>query len=423
MSHQLKAISTALIAWALACVMHAPIAEAQTETVLYSFCSEGVSGGCADGAYPYAGLINVGGVLYGTTYWGGAGYYYCDGGLSLACGTVFSFDPQAGVESVVYSLCSRKARAKKCIDGEGPQSGVIEVNGTLYGTTVYGGTSASSAGTVFAVDLTTDSETVLFSFPDKRRNKQGDYPVAGLIDVNGVLYGTTPTTAFSLDPTNDVLTVLHRFPSNQHDGRSPEAGMIQINDTLFGTTEYGGKYGSGTVFSLDPTTGAEAVVYSFGRHPTDGGAPLAVPLSLNGVLYGTTEYGGKYGAGTVFSLDPTTGVETVLYSFKGYPSDGVEPVSSLVNIGATLYGTTWEGGKGKCYTSGENYIGCGTVFALDPQTGAETLLYAFSEKHQDGNFPNAGLIDVNGTLYGTTEYGGTLDYGTVFSINPSIPRP
>jgi uncharacterized repeat protein (TIGR03803 family) len=36
----------------------------------------------------------------------------------------------------------------------------------------------------------------------------------------------------------------------------------------------------------------------------------------------------------------------------------------------------------------------------------------------DGAYPGAALLDVNGTLYGTTVNGGTNDGGTVFSIKP-----
>ena len=422
----MKAISSALIACAVGLGARASSAEAQTETVLYSFCNSGVSGGCTDGAFPYAGLTDLNGVLYGTTYWGGTGIRDCDGALSLACGTVFSFDPQTGAETVVYSLCSLKSRRDRiCIDGKEPESGVIDVNGTLYGTSEWGG--RYGYGTVFALDPANGAETVLYSFSDKHRDYEyGAFPNADLIDVNGLLYGTTPFggrrggagTAFSLDPATGIGTVLHTFSAKHGDGRGPQAGMIDANGMLYGTTEYGGKHGYGTVFSLDPTTAGEAVVYSFKGYPSDGAGPVAGLLDINGMLYGTTESGGRHFAGMVFSLNPTTGAETVLYSFKGYPSDGAEPVAGLVSVDGLLYGTTEDGGRGKCYTEGGDYVGCGTVFSVDPQTGAETVQYSFSEKNNDGRFPEAGLIDVSGTLYGTTEEGGAHGYGTVFSILP-----
>jgi uncharacterized repeat protein (TIGR03803 family) len=79
-----------------------------------------------------------------------------------------------------------------------------------------------------------------------------------------------------------------------------------------------------------------------------------------------------------------------------------------------LYGTTSEGG-GEC-----NGFGCGTVFSLDPATGAETVVYSFCTQPYcgDGAYPASGLLDMNGALYGTTEEGGTYAYGAVFAITP-----
>jgi uncharacterized repeat protein (TIGR03803 family) len=45
------------------------------------------------------------------------------------------------------------------------------------------------------------------------------------------------------------------------------------------------------------------------------------------------------------------------------------------------------------------------------------LLYSFGHG-SDGQHPEASLIDVNGTLYGTTFKGGTHGDGTVFTLKP-----
>ena len=113
------------------------------------------------------------------------------------------------------------------------------------------------------------------------------------------------------------------------------------------------------------TTGTETVLYSFAGTP-DGANPVAsLVRDTAGNLYGTTQYGGPSGSGTVFKLD-TTGKETVLYSFTGTP-DGANPVAGLIRGAAgNFYGTTYYGG-----TSGN-----GTVFKLDAN-GKETLLHSF----------------------------------------------
>ncbi|HEX4081133.1 MAG TPA: choice-of-anchor tandem repeat GloVer-containing protein [Rhizomicrobium sp.] len=162
----------------------------------------------------------------------------------------------------------------------------------------------------------------------------------------------------------------------------------------------------------------EKVLYSFcsQQNCTDGEVPEAGLINVYGTLYGTTAGGGTYGYGTVFSLDLETGAETVLWSF-GSGTDGTYPVGGLITIKHThtLYGTTDDGGG---VTNCPYYYGCGTVFSLDLKTGVETVLHAFGSG-SDGVWPLAGLTNVKGTLYGTTDNGGTDYEGTVFSVDPT----
>lgn len=104
------------------------------------------------------------------------------------------------------------------------------------------------------------------------------------------------------------------------------------------------------------TSGKESVLYSFQRG-YDASGPYASLIDVNGLLYSTTDFGGKYGHGTVFSVT-TGGKEKVLHSF-GKGSDGNGPVAALLDSNGTLYSTTWIGGHG-CFN------GCGTVFAITP---------------------------------------------------------
>jgi uncharacterized repeat protein (TIGR03803 family) len=346
-------------------------------------------------------VIDVKGTLYGTTYAGGG----------LNNGTVFTLDLKTGKEKVLHSFgCSP--------DGINPEAGLIEVKGTLYGTTVGGD---CGSGTIFAVDLKTDALDTLYTFCSQANCTDGGYPYAGLIDVNGTLYGTTfggggtgcngygCGTAFSFDLKTGAEKVLYSSCSQQNctDGASPEANLIDVNGTLYGTTQSGGTFGHGTVFALNPANGTETVLYSFCRQQncTDGASPEAGLIDVNGTLYGTTLGGGPGGA-TVFAVNPNTGAETVVYSFGGAGSS-----ASLIEVNGTLYGTTVKGGG----------CGCGTVFAFNLNTGAETVLHSFSGG-TDGETPRGGLIDVKGTLYGATVFGGagtgcgTGGCGTVFSL-------
>ena len=370
------------------------------ETVLHAF------GNGTDGRYPRASLVHVKGKLYGTTYEGGTG----TGGPSGA-GTIFSIKPANGKEKVVYSLCSQL----NCADGDDAESGLIRFDGKLYGTTDAGG--ASDNGTVFSFDPATGAESVVYSFCSQQNCADGQSPYAGLVHVKGKLYGTAleggangSGTVFSIDPVTGAETTLYSFGSGT-DGAYPYAGLIDVKGTLYGTTLKGGTNGSGTVFSINPATGAETVLYSFCslQNCADGEYLYGGLIDVGGTLYGTTFDGGTTGSGTVFSINPATGAETVLHSFTS-GADGGNPHAGLIDVNGTLYSTTMEGGP-------QNG---GTVFSIDPVTGAETVLYSFCSQQNctDGQYPFGDLIQVKGNLYGTTDEGGTNNEGTVFALTP-----
>jgi len=204
-------------------------------------------------------------------------------------------------------------------------------------------------------------------------------------------------------------TNLYSFGSSPLDGIDPSAGLVQGNDgNFYGTTQDGGTYSYGTVFRISPS-GAYTNLYSFGSSFTDGNGPVAgLVQGSDGNFYGTTQYGGLTGVGTVFRISPI-GAYTNLYSF-GYSPDGFNPYAELVQgSDSNFYGTTYFGGL----------RGVGTVFRITP-SGVYTNLYSFGGSPADGNFPAAGLVQGDdGRFYGTTQDGGTYGYGTVFRISPS----
>lgn len=406
------ALSVAAVCCTFAVKLPGAGAAMAAEKVIHAF------GTGSDGQLPTARLTDVKGTLYGTTLSGGI----------HEKGTVFALDPTTGAEKVLYSFCSQQG----CLDGEQPESRLVDAGGTLYGTTYSGGTN-SYYGTVFALDPQTRQENVLYSFCSQPNCMDGAAPIAAPIDLNGALYGTTVYggayghgTAFAIDPDTGAETVLYSFCSQQGcmDGEEPLAGLVDVNGMLYGTTAEGGTYGYGTIFVIDPDTGAETVLYSFcGRQNcADGAYPRAALINVNGTLYGTTTSGGaKSYDGTVFAFDPTTNGETVLYSFCEVQKhhickDGAMPWASLIDVDGTLYGTTIEGG-----TAINCHDGCGTIFGLDPVTQTEQVVHAFQMNGTDGLEPVAGLVDVGGTLYGTTYYGGAAAAGTVYAVTPEVP--
>jgi uncharacterized repeat protein (TIGR03803 family) len=316
-------------------------------------------------------------------------------------------------------------------DGALPIAGVIrDENGNLYGTTELGGTATCSGpfpgcGTVFMVDPG-GKETVLHTFAGHPTD--GSYPSASLIqDANGNLYGTTDEggtsgfgTVFKLD-TNGKETVLYSFTGGA-DGAFPRGSLIQdANGNLYGTSSGNSTncaIGCGTVFKLD-TAGTLTVLYTFTG--PDGDAPVAgLTMDAAGTLYGTTSRGGAFcngGCGVVFKLDPS-GKETVLHSFKDSP-DGAFPVGDLIlDVAGSLYGTTSGGGYNHRYCN----FGCGTIFKLAP-SGKETVLYRFPALYTGVHPSGSVILDTAGNLYGTTDAGGDTKFcgevgcGVVFKLS------
>lgn len=101
-----------------------------------------------------------------------------------------------------------------------------------------------------------------------------------------------------------TATILYSFGFSASDGHYPVAGVIQGSDgNFYGTTAYGGKFDAGSVFQIS-RSGKESVLYSFGAYPSDGEEPYAaVTQGTDGNLYGTTVYGGAHGGAVLFKLN------------------------------------------------------------------------------------------------------------------------
>lgn len=383
---------------------------------------------------PSAGVVGYGGALYGTTlnavftlgpaFGGGAwtetgiqevelstgvafgprGEMYgmtLEGGESracpLGCGTVFALTPpgtpgRAWTRHVLYSF---KGNGDGALPTGAP---LIGSDGTIYGTTQFGGVAAGCSGTepgcgtVFALTPPSSpgepwSESVIYVFLG---DNDGANPGGGLvIDENGDLYGTTPVggkyhkgAAFQLSPPagsggNWIKNVIYDFTGRGRDGYQPSSGLVDAgNGVLYGTTALGGIADGGTVFALyQPTPGlwSEKVLYRFevqeGLLPVPNGN---LTISPRGALFGTTASGGistpacHYGCGQVYALYPSnsggTWTEQVLYRFTG-ALDGASPLGGLVmGANGALYGTTRYGGDTSCKPP----LGCGTAFRVLP---------------------------------------------------------
>lgn len=381
------------------------------------------------------GLIGSASTLYGATISGGSTTCSTrwDQGSTKGCGIVYRLVPKSGSEAE-YTLDVLHTFEGAPNDGAASFSTLLaDKLGNLYGTTYYGG--EYDGGVVFKLHPTSSgyAETILHSFG---YGQDGAYPASGVIEVDGALYGTTTGggaysdrtlcgtygsvpngtcgTVYRVNPVTGAEKVLHSF-GNPPDGASPYAALLDVGGTLYGTTDLGGTLNHcGTVFSIGKDGGNERVVHNFLNR--DGCNPFASLVAAKGSLYGTTCCGGgNFGAhreGTLFSVDISTGEEQVLHEF-GQGQDGSEPAAAVVNVQGVLYGTTQLGGKNRC---GHGY-GCGTIFGytLSPTNSAYNVLYRFKSLANGAN-PRSPFLYSQHVFYGTTTSGGKKGLGTAIRV-------
>jgi uncharacterized repeat protein (TIGR03803 family) len=222
-------------------------------------------------------------------------------------------------------------------------------------------------------------------------------------------------TVFTVDPTTGAETTIYSFTGGA-DGDNPGslhywAGAF-YGSALFGAGTGCGGEGCNTLFKIDPATDDLTVLYTF-----TGGADGSTPYDLR--RQSRIFYGNQPNA--VFSFDPGTGVAKVLDNFSN-PADGTFPSSVPLMVHEALYGATIQGG-GFAVDCPETLLkrnGCGVIYKLNPKTGAAKVLYAFDGA--DGANPSGPMIYVNGAFYGVTSNGGSgkckYGCGTVFKFVP-----
>jgi len=323
-----------------------------------------------DGAVPYAGVVaGSNGALYGTTYRGGG---------TLEYGIVYELRPPATAcktaicywnETIIHSFTGPPN------DGSTPYLGklIFDSSGNMYGTTYEGGTH--SEGNVYEFSPQSGggwTESILYNFDD---GTDGGYPVAGVIESAGALYGTnfvggtgSQGVLYQLTPAGPPWTeeTLANFGGSA--GYQPYATpIVDQSGNLYGTTESGGPGDSGTVYEVSQADGSWSFssVYVFGgSHPACN--PYAgVTLGANGNLFGVCQAGGANNDGWVFEMPTTcndTCTPTDLYDFTGSAACLAQGPVTFDSSG-NLYGTCYGGGN-----TGSNCnqaYGCGSVWELE----------------------------------------------------------
>jgi uncharacterized repeat protein (TIGR03803 family) len=471
-------------------------------TILHHFDYE--TGGGPDG-----GLVYVEGVFYGMT----------DGGSGDSDGVIYKYDPNGDpVYTVMHNF--------DCDFGCEIEGDLIYYDGALYGMTTEGG--EDDDGVVFSITLDVEPiYSVLHNFDEDN----GDEPDGSLLEVDGTLYGLTEYggsnddgVIFSLTTgASPVYTVLHHF-NESTDGGYPNGTLIEDGGILYGTTDEEGEYGYGTVYSITTTGTDFTVLHSFDGESGEGVYPTNKLFKSGNILYGVTTSGGENDLGTVYSLTQEiagrTTIDIITYTyadefhfteehgygrtnlllgsddnlyfinrgnddiddriarketslktskknkqerdrneeekdknrrktkettrktrntpltvelhkgaiiqldadfnasiikyFKGnlFPS-GANPDGELLKASdGKLYGMTRNGGGGEGVDIDTDN---GVIFRTDLDGSNFELLKTFDET--TGTNPYGSLMEYNGYLYGTTFYGGDNGYGTIFRVD------
>ena len=374
----------------------------------------------SDGGAPTANLIaDANGDLFGTTSTGGP----------YGGGTVFEITDTDGVFSAPVTLAGAggSGSAGNEVSGTTINAGlVIDAAGDLFGTTEYG---PSSGGTVFELVNTsgTYSPVTLANLPTGYNGG-----ISGLsIDAAGDLFGTVSGdgasgggTVFELVNTSGTYSeqVVDTFGSGGAAGYRPEAGVItDAAGNLFGTTEYGGSGGGGTVFELVNNSGnyTEQVLTSFQSNGSGGSNPrTALVMDAAGDLFGTTSSGGSDDGGTIYELVNSSGSYGSPITIAELSSSAGTTNIALDEAG-NLFGTLRQGGDAN---AGEVFEISAAAIKQAVATGTPASLTALASFNGSGGaYPNGVTIGANDILFGTTEDDGNEggSQGTVFEYIPT----
>ena len=303
------------------------------------------------------------------------------------------------------------------LDGQGPAAGLVEgPEGALYGTTASGG--SGGFGVVFKI-TTAGVFTKLVDFTGPSGSAPGSVPHGLMLNSDGYFYGVTQAggaaaagTVFRMTSAG-VLTTLAELTGNSgaRPGSEPLGPLVASNGLLYGVTRAGGAAGLGVVYEISTSSTWRTLAEFTGISGLRPGANPAGPLVLHadGVLYGTTEFGGVNDFGTFFKIT-TAPVHTVLRHFED--PTGSQPSGQLVaGADGLLRGTTSGGGS----------AGWGTVYQIST-LGVHAVLANFTGQAGavPGASPRGGMVlGADGFFHAATSAGAAGNYGLVCKVDPA----
>ena len=296
---------------------------------------------------------------------------------------------------------------------------ILAKDGKLYGTANAGG--PRGGGIVFRVNRDGRGYEIIHDFSSQSADEGGSGPAGNVMEASdGKLYGVTTAqgargggTIFRLNRDGTNFEVLHAFGREDHsDGQTPQDKLIEGADgKLYGVTQYGGSFEAGTVYRINKDGSNFQLLHEFNYESTNGYWPESALLwGSDGVLYGTLAEGEEEeDLGKIFKINPDGSGFEVIHDFKLNPRDGVHPLWGLVEgRDGALYGSTLTGGPLKD----------GMIFKLRKDGSHYQILHSFAQiRFSLGKPYGPLLVAPDGTLFGVTRYGGRpLDGGTVYTI-------
>ena len=348
-----------------------------------------------DGEYPLGNLLQFNnGLLCGTTYQGG----------SSDMGVVYRINPDGTGFQVLHSFNGT--------NGKYPDGGVmaLTVSGTtyVYGVTTYGGNND------FGVIYRVEPDGTNFSRQYNFSSTSGKYPRGPMIKIGNILYGVTQMggnneggVVFAYDADADSYQKLRQFTSsiNNTVEQAPTGPLLNLNGVLYGTTELGGSFSKGSLYKINTDGTGYQVIHEF----EDDNGYYGNLMSFNNQIYGMTK--GGYSAitftgGTSYRLNPDGSSFQTIHVFGD--TAGIQPTGSLIRAqDGNLYGLTTYGGSG--YSNG-------VAFRIEPNGTNYTVLQWLSNGPAYGQPMGALMQASNGSFYGMNNVGGTAYSGQLFKL-------
>jgi uncharacterized repeat protein (TIGR03803 family) len=204
-------------------------------------------------------------------------------------------------------------------------------------------------------------------------------------------------TIFRIKTDGTELSVVRNL--NNATGGAPRSSLIRTSDgTIFGLTQEGPApyaYG-GTIFKINADGNNYSVTHEFDE--ATGGYPVGTLIQgTDGSLFGMTQDGGAFGAGTIFRTNADGSNHTVLHHFDyingGYPSS-----SLMQGIDGALYGIA------------------GCIFKINTDGSGYSVIHCF-DAAEKFSFQGGLVQGTDGTLYSVTAIGGSNSSGTIYSMN------